>query len=60
MTRDFIISKAIELIKLRTRRDNLTLMMLLGEQYNKHLSAEDILAILPQDIQQEIYDTSNH
>ena len=60
MTRDFIISKAIELIKLRTRRDNLTLMMLLGEQYNEHLSAEDILAILPQEIQQEIYDTSNH
>lgn len=60
MTRDFIISKAIELIKLRTRRDNLTLMMLLGEQYNEYLSAEDILAILPQEIQQEIYDTSNH
>lgn len=31
MTRESIISKAIELIKLRTRRDNLTLMILLGE-----------------------------
>ena len=60
MTRDLIITKAIELIKLRTRRDNLTLMILLGEQYNEHLSAEDILAILPQEIQQEIYDTDNH
>lgn len=60
MTRESIITKAIELIKLRTRRDNLTLMMLLGEEYNEHLSAEDILALLPQEIQQEIYDTDNH
>jgi len=60
MTRESIITKAIELIKLRTRRDNLTLMMLLGEQYNEHLSAEDILALLPQEIQTEIYDTDNH
>lgn len=50
MTRDFIISKAIELIKLRTRRDNLTLMMLLGEQYNQQKT------LLPQDIQNEISD----
>lgn len=60
MNRESIITKAIELIKLRTRRDNLTLMILLGEQYNEHLSAEDILAILPQEIQQEIYDTDDH
>ena len=31
MNRESIISKAIELIKLRTRRDNLTLMILLEE-----------------------------
>lgn len=60
MTRKSIITKAIELIKLRARRDNLTLMILLQEQYNKHLSAEDILALLPQEIQTEIYDTDNH
>ena len=60
MTRDFIISKAIELIKLKIRRDNLTLMILLEEQYNQRLNAEDILVLLPIDIQQEIYDTDNH
>lgn len=60
MTRDFIISKAIELIKLRTRRDNLTLMMLLGEEYNEHLSTEDILALLPNEIQNEISDCEHH